>query len=224
MLALLVSGALLAQDNGKAIKTTKSILAFHAGPSFPLGDFKSTNLDNEQAGFAKNGFTIDLNYGYRLSEYTGIAAAVFFNKYKAHNVEIEVDMGDELPQTIALEMDNWQFYGISAGPIFTFDLGNNIFTDLRLMGGIANAKTPTIVYDDYLAAKKDWGTAPVIQGGLSLRIGTGNSLFIFGNVDYTYMKPKFQIEYLEGYEDEGPERIHQKISVLNVSGGIGFRF
>lgn len=222
-LVLLVSGAMLAQGS-KETRVTKSILAFHGGPSFPMGDFKDNNIDNEEAGFAKTGFTIDLNYGYQFHKNAGIAAGVFFNKYKASNVTIEIIDGSEVPELVDLKLDNWQFYGITAGPMLTFDLAKSIAADLRVMGGIANAKTPTIVYEHTVAADKDWSVAPVIQGGLNLRIGTSNSLFVFAGVDYMYMKPKFDINFLEGYEEDAPDRVHQKISVLNLTGGIGIKF
>jgi len=219
-LVLLVSGAMLAQGS-KQTGIMKSTLAFHAGPSFPMGDFKDNNIDNEEAGFAKTGFTIDLNYGYQFHKNAGIGAAVFFNQYNATDETFDFTVGERNGELITLSMDNWKLYGITAGPMLTFDLGKNIMTDLRLMGGVANAKTPKISYEGETMVKAEWNFAPVLQGGLDLRIGTGKNMFIFTNVDYMYMKPEFQLEDYEGNE---LDKVKQKISVLNLTGGIGIKF
>lgn len=223
-IVLLVSGTILAQGSAKTTATaTKSVLAFHAGPSFPVGDFGSNDFDNEQAGFAKTGFTIDLNYGYQFHPNAGIAASVFYNKYNMHNVVMDIVLEGRLNEEVTLDiMDNWQFYGITAGPMLTFGLAKNIWTDLRLMGGVVNTKSPKISYEGELLEKAHWSIAPALQGGLDLRFGTGKNMFIFTNLDYLYMKPEFTASSSEWF-DEG-EKFKQKISVLNLTGGIGIKF
>ncbi len=213
MLVLLVSGAMLAQES-KQTGITKSTLAFHAGLSFSMGDFKSSDFENVEAGFAKTGFTINLNYAYQFHKSAGIAASVFYNKYKLNQEKINEMFSD-------VEADHWQYYGITAGPMLTFELNKSVFTDLRLMGGMANVNSPRAEEDGEIVLDEEWAWAPVLQGGINLRIDAGKNFFVFTSLDYQYTKPKFEIEPIVGVIED---RVHQKVSVLNASGGIGFKF
>ncbi len=210
--ALLVSGAMMAQGS-KGKMTPKSFLAFHGGPSFTIGDFNSTDENNEKAGFAKTGLNLNLNYGYLFNKNIGITAAGFYNRYN-------LDKGflHDLPGT---DLDHWQFYGLSVGPMFSHAINDKMAVDLRIMGGVANANTPRFTFDGELLIKEDWKMAFMFQGGLDLRINTGGNVFIFTNADYMGMQPEFKIEDITGTE---VDRRHQTISVINVTGGVGIKF
>ena len=68
---------------------------------------------------------------------------------------------------------------------------------------------------------KDWGIGPVIQAGLNLKIDAGKQVFVFLATDYQYMRPEFNL--IEIFTDES-DKVYQKISVLQATAGIGFRF
>ena len=88
LMALLISGALMAQG-GKEQMKSKSFLTLHGGPSFTTGFFASTNFSNTLSGFAKTGFNIDLNYGYHFSKMAGITGSVFYGRYNLNKAAIE---------------------------------------------------------------------------------------------------------------------------------------
>jgi hypothetical protein len=120
-------------------------------------------------------------------------------------------------------MDHWQWYGLSVGPMINHELADNIFVDLKVMGGIANANSPRVTYDKTEVVKEDWSVTPLFQTGLDMRIGLGNNVFVMINADYLYMKPKFTMNYdIEG--EVWTESAKQKMSVINLTGGIGIRF
>lgn len=217
--ALLLGGAAGAQGS-VAKKEMRSLLTFHAGPSFPVGDFSSTNFDNEYAGFAKTGLTLNLNYTYQFQKTVGVTGAVFYNR---NNTQKTISLAVEEGPDVTLHLDHWQFYGISAGPQLSFELAPKLFTDLRVMGGIANANSPEITYEGMVMAKEDWSVAPVLQGGLNLRYNTGERFFVYTGVDYLYLKPTFKYVYADIAEMPSQE-IEQKIAVLNITAGVGIRF
>lgn len=217
--ALLLGGAAGAQGS-VAKKEMRSLLTFHAGPSFPVGDFSSTNFDNEHAGFAKTGVTLNLNYAYQFQQTLGVTGAVFYNR---NNTQKTISLAVEEGPDVTLHLDHWQFYGISAGPMLSFELAPQLFTDLRVMGGIANANSPEITYEGMLMAKEDWSVTPVLQGGLNLRYNTGKKFFVYTGVDYLYLKPTFKYVYADIAEFPSQE-IEQKIAVLNITAGVGIRF
>lgn len=54
-----------------------------------------------------------------------------------------------------LKLDHWQWYGISAGPMFTQKIYKDVFFNLRAMGGLANVNTPKISLENTLLIKED---------------------------------------------------------------------
>jgi hypothetical protein len=224
--ALLVSGALLAQEAKETKVVKKSFLILNAGPSFPVGVFNAKDFNkNENAGYAKTGFTINLNYGYQFHKNAGATAALFFNNYNADQlVLIPANGGGEggPSQPVSLQLDHWKLWGLAAGPMLTFDISENIKSDLRLMGGIVNANSPKAVGAGQSLAKEDWRIAGVFRGGLDLRFNTGGNVFVFTNADYMYTKPKFKIEFGSGVNDVFTRK--QKMSAINLTGGVGVRF
>ncbi|GAB2828485.1 outer membrane beta-barrel protein [Ferruginibacter profundus] len=219
-IALLVSGALQAQET--AAKTEKkSFLVLHGGAALPVGDFSSNNTGNDKAGFATTGYTINLNYGYHFEKTAGITASVFYNHYNTHNFSMSFVEGTG---TIALDMDHWKFYGITAGPMLSIEVSPAVCADLKVMGGIANANSPKITYQGIVMAEGDWSWAPIIQGGVNLRINTGSPVFVFVNADYQYLKPKFTYNYSNIGDQQVTDKIAQPISAVNASAGIGINF
>lgn len=56
-------------------KTNELSLSF--GPSFPLGDYSNTSLNNKFSGFAKTGQAISINYSRRLKNNLGLEAMLY---------------------------------------------------------------------------------------------------------------------------------------------------
>lgn len=220
---LLAGGALLAQGS-KVKNDYKSFLFFHGGPSFPVGDFASKSMsDNANAGFANTGFNFNLDYGYRVQKNIGFTASIFYNKYKVDEKSIQFK-DDETNQVIPVNMDHWQFYGISAGPMFSFQPAQKIWTDLKIMGGIVNANAPMIRVMGMDATKEEWKVGAILQAGVNLRFDISNRLFISTSADYLYMDPKFKYSYTDLVEGLVSEDFHQKMTAVNVTAGIGVKF
>jgi hypothetical protein len=60
-----------------------------------------------------------------------------------------------------------------------------------------------------------------MQGGANIRVKMNDSrLFIFANMDFTYLYPDFTVT---SYDNSFTEKIKQRMSVLNLTGGVGFR-
>ncbi len=216
MLSLLVSGVMLAQESGKTNKMN-SVLAFHVGPSAPMSDFRSTSFDNFEAGFAKTGFTLNLSYGYQMYPNFGISTEVFYNKYNLDEEKIKSVFS-------MVDVDHWQFYGITAGPVVRFDLGSGISSNLRVMGGAANVNSPKAMIDGDLEMDEEWSWTTVVKAGLDFRFDVGKQFQIFTGVDYMYMRPGFPGFDIEPGEGLIESTIHQRISAVNATVGFGFRF
>jgi hypothetical protein len=218
-LALLIGSVLTAQESKNTVNK-HSFLALHAGPSFPVGAFGSNNPGNENAGLAKTGYTIAMNYGYRFNSPLGVEVSAFYNHYGTQKMVLNVDVGDGT-ETIDMTLDDWYLYGISLGPSLEFNPAKTMRAGFHVMGGVANVRLPAFYFDGEDATKADWGIGPVIQAGMNLKFDAGKQVFFFINGDYQYMRPVFNI--LDLWTDES-EKGYQKISVLQATAGIGIRF
>lgn len=233
-MALLVSGAILAQGEKKAT-TGKSFLAFHAGPSIPVDEYAAKTFSTDGffggGGFANTGYSINLRYDYRFTENFGLGASVFYNNNKLNNRAfvnqlnlIYEESGFPIDAT-GLKLDHWKWYGITAGPALLYDVSKNVTAGLRIMGGIANANSPKVTYEGENIFGEDWSYAAVFQGGMDVRIGVGGNVFVFANADYTYLKPRFEKVYIDPIlEEQYTETGYQKMSVVNLTAGLGIRF
>ncbi len=228
--SMLIYGMLLAQDNGKVVAEKKSYIAFHGGPSFPIGDFgkKGTantegELVNEGAGFAKTGYNFNLNGGYLFTRNAGVTVGVFYNKYSTKPFTMTIPDGEI--QSISLDMGNWQYYGFAAGPLMSFDVNKNISSAVKVMAAAVSVKSPNISYNDIVMAEGSTNWAPALAGGIDFRFNTGKDWFLYANAEYMYMQPRFTYTYSSEIADLGTtEKVKQKISVVNVNVGVGFSF
>ncbi|MGE5108895.1 MAG: hypothetical protein ACM3H8_15255 [Sphingobacteriales bacterium] len=233
MIVLLISGTMMAQKV-EVKKEARHFLALHGGVSIPLGDFGSTSLNpsssliaDKGAGFAKTGFNINLTYGYKITDPIGITASAFYNNHKLDISAIQREMEKELDVPTgtlnSLKMDHFQWYGISAGPMFTQNISSAILFNLRVMGGVANVNSPKTEFENSLLIKEDWSAAPLFRGGVDFLFDVGGNLYIFTSADYLYMKPKFTMQAT--IENETfTETAKQNIAVVNLSGGLALRF
>jgi hypothetical protein len=57
-------------------KRDKSLLSLTFGPSLPLGDYHSTDINNSKAGFAGFGGNVNISYAHLLHKNFGIAASL----------------------------------------------------------------------------------------------------------------------------------------------------
>ncbi len=206
-----------AQEKTSTTPEKYQYLAVHLGAGFPVGDFGSNTTSNEEAGFAKTGFNIGVQYGYKLGKNLGLGAGAFYNYFNAAKTVSVPDNGG----TITVSLDHWQYFGLTVGPVVTLDLDDKVSLDLRAMAGVASANAPRVKYQGNALLKEDWSTTPVMQGGANIRVKTNNSrIYVFANADFTYLEPDFTIT---SYDDSFTEKIKQRMSVLNLTGGVGFR-
>jgi len=193
----------------------KSHLSVQPGISFPLGNFTSRDLSNEDAGFAVAGFAIDLAFQYAFDKNVGIAAQGFYNRNDVAIRKLRDQIG--LPN---LSLDHWQFLGLAAGPVFTYPISDKVKGDFRLMAGFATANSPDISTNGTILAPEDWSGAGVFQTGINCRVDLGSNAFFIGGLDYRYLSPKFKTDS----EVIGIVEATQKISTLKLGIGLGIAF
>lgn len=205
----------IAQD--KTVTTEKSnFLIITAGPSFPFGDFSSSNMDNEDAGGAKNGYNIELKFGHNFDNIFGLSAAAAYSSIPVHKSSF-AEYGPDI------SVDPWQYFSILVGPRVTGTLSPKTFFDFSVLSGAAFVNSPKITYQNETVADKDEATAVPLKLAADLRFRLNNTGYLFGGVNYIYMKPDFTVISLFPTEPQTVE-FKQKMSIVNVNLGIGFSF
>ena len=198
----------VAQNSGA--KGKMGFVSFSAGPSFPIGDFSSSSGNNDQAGFAKTGFNLDLYGGYHLASNVGIAASFFYSRYGLDN---------SLVSGTTASVDHWQYYGLVVGPMITEPLSDNILADFTIMSGIVNANSPKLTYNGEELVSEDWTVAVPVRLSADLRFQFAKNGYFITGVNYIYLDPKFKFTSLGE-----TVTAHQKITTVNLTAGIGFGF
>jgi hypothetical protein len=211
-LAIMICFATLAQeDNGN---NKKSFLSLNLGASIPIGDFSSATLNNEEAGFALTGISLDMNYLYHFTKNVGLAASGFYNMNG-----LDISKLREATGVRTLKMDHWQFIGLAAGPAFSFEMSPKVTGDIRIMGGVATANSPDVTTNGSTLVPEDWGTSGLFQAGLGCRVKIGANTYFSGGVDYRYLQPTFKVKV-----DTETISAEQNMSLLNICVGLGFKF
>ena len=216
LLPFFVLTQLKAQETEKrSTPSPKNYLSLQVGPALSTGDFARKDIDNDQAGFAKTGFALDLNYTYQLNENIGLAASAF---YTINSLAIKKIR--ELTGVNTLKTDHWQSIGLVAGPAFSYSFSDKVRTDLRIMGGITSANSPDVRTNGFLLADEDWVTAALFQTGVGVRVDLGKQAFFASHLDFRYINPRFDITVSTGEK----EIRRQQMSTLNLTCGVGVRF
>ncbi len=211
--ALVVSGVLMAQGS-KSKVVPKSFIALHPGLSVPTAEFNRKDANDEKAGYAQPGFTINLDYGYDLSRNVGLSVMAFYGR---HNLD-KTDLFNLLP---GVNVDHWQYFGIMAGPRFYHSLSDKAVGGFRMMVGVNRVNSPEFTYEGTPILAADWAWSAVYMGGVDARFTIADNFFIFTSADYRWTEPEFKLKYPDG---GGSNRAHQNVSVFNLTGGVGMRF
>ena len=213
----LTSLTVSAQEN-EVQKENKFFVAFTGGPSFPIGQFGDSKLTetNDEAGFAKTGYNLNLNFGYQATENFGLALSMMYARH-----QLDMDGIHQIDPTI--KADHWQYYGILIGPIVTAPISEKVKLDFKVLGGASNVNFPLISVENLVSSKENWATAFTWQIGTNLRYNFSPNACFISNLDYTYTKPK--TTYLIGSNgDSIKEEVQQKMGIVNFTIGIGIRF
>jgi hypothetical protein len=198
-------------------------LTLTGGPSIPLGDFASTDLYNEQAGFAKTGLNLDLQGGYYFTKNVAVSGSAFFSQYTLDEQKLTEQFAQEFPGSqFTLSVDHWQYYGIVVGPMITLDLSPRTFLDFDFMTGLANAnspKTEVTLEGTQATQSEDWTAVVPLRIGTTARFQIGKKGYLGAGLHYMYMKPEF-----EATVAGETSKFQQKIEAVNVTFGVGIRF
>jgi len=145
LLFLLLFGSVLSGQNASDPLHPKFFLGVSYGTSFSVLDFADTDINNPNAGFAKNGNKIDLYGGTFLGKRVTLSGTL---RYQSFATEIE-DLIDTFNLTypnsdFSGSTENWQTYYLLAGIAYRVSIGKRINFFPRFGFGPLVAQNPGI--------------------------------------------------------------------------------
>lgn len=203
-------------QNDRGPTDSKTFIGITAGPSFPIGDYGSTGEDNENAGMARTGYNITLQFGHRLGTTVGLGASAFYTQHKVDNPFD--NMGGEGTVTVK----DWSYYGLTVGPLLTMNVAPKAFMDFSVQAGLAEARSPKISVSyggETVGVNSDKAWTVPVKLDANLRFALGARAQLLAGVNYLYMRPEFKVEAM-GYS----ETAKQSMSALGVNLGVGLGF
>lgn len=214
------------QDNLQ--KSRKFFAAVSGGIGIPVGLFGSKNVDpNSEAGLAKPGYNINVHSGYQLQRDFGIASTIFFSEFNVDQSAI-----DKLTSgsSASVSADHWQYWGIAVGPMATFNLNSEFVLNIKTLIGYSRANMPQIMAttaNNIVGATSTtpdkWTDAFTWQFGTDVRYRFGKNAFVFSNLDYNYMRPRWKYDVTLNGTNQSVD-LKQNMGVIDLDLGVGLEF
>ncbi len=216
---------------GHAQNEHPAYLGISIGNCTPIGDFADNTFETAQAGAAMQGFSFDLNAGYRFAKHLGVLAMVRrqTNKFDTQ-AWADFESGETNSDLVKAESDNWRRTGAMAGVFGVLPLGleNKVALEGRVMGGFMSATSPKqmLTIDDFQRSVSEANASSFAYlGGLGLVLHPSSRLTISLTADYTASSHDFtgvEIELNTGQQEK--KDFTRKIETLTVAIGARYRF
>jgi hypothetical protein len=203
----------------------RGYIGISIGPSFPFSDFASKDFDNEQAGFAKNGFNGNISGAYRLGKRFGLAGMLFGTKNAFNESAFSA-----IVNYLDIQSTTWQSNGFMVGGYYSAGSSKTTF-EMRLLIGYSNAKLPEIIangYDQsgYPAQVKQ---ESVEAGNLCSDLGFGlktrlsQKMSFIGSLDFYSSEPEFaNVRTYINNDLFSTDTFSEPINVINITIGVAF--
>lgn len=207
----------------------KNMIGLNIGASIPSGDFALIDGNNENAGFALPGLSVDINYNTFLNDHLAlallwgsIANPIDVNELAGYYNSVTNNM------TWSVNADNYESGSLLGGLLFCVPLNKVDFT-LRGLAGYSYSKSPElrmIGTGKFISITQSEAKAEAFAFcvGTGFRIHLGGVVALNLNADYYSTKPEFDITATSSTGDFVFSTAEQKINAINLTMGIGFKF
>ncbi|MCX6275903.1 MAG: outer membrane beta-barrel protein [Bacteroidetes bacterium] len=221
-----------------------AVLEIGYGVSVPFGKFESTDVNDSASGYATAGTCLNVMFTYLVNKNFGVAAMINstanrlytegvknrFNSYIKENIGDDAVISD-------IHLEKWNTMAYMAGGYVTYPLQKASF-NLQLLAGYSRTKYPevdvTVFKDTSFDAisvnqsSDEVASAFCINVGAGLKYNISDIMCLCVNANFFSSYPEFEkVVTSSTYQGNTPDeyhRVHQRISQLNVTAGIGFRF
>lgn len=218
-----------------------AVLEIGYGVAVPFGKFESTSVTDSASGYATAGTNLNVMFSYLVGKNFGVAAMIsssanrlntegIKNKFETYADKIEGNVSD-------LHYEKWSTIAYMAGGYVTYPLQKASF-NLQLLAGYSRTTYPEL--NAVIYSKLDSNAVEVSQyasgvasafclnAGAGLKYNISDIMCLCVNANFLSTYPEFESvvttsTFQSGTPDEY-HKVHQRVSLLNVTAGIGFRF
>lgn len=241
LLVFLLSTSL--QSIAQTYNERSALLEIGYGVAIPFGKFESIDVTDSASGYATSGTNLNVLFTYMVNKKIGISAMISssvnrlnesgvkskFNIY-AKNFGAECFISD-------IQMAKWNTTAYMIGAQYIQPLQKAAF-NVQLLGGYSRSEFPevnAVVYKDTTinAITVDQFAESVASSfcfniGAGLKYNVSEIMCINVNANYFSSYPKYDDITTEsvyaGTKTAEHYGYHQRISLLNLTAGLGFRF
>ena len=206
----------------------KGFVSINLGPAIPMGDFGSTALNNEDAGFAKTGYFADLSFGYKLGTNIGVGATL---RTQSNGIDKDAILSFYqifgISEEITIKADPYSCNGLLGGLYGSFPIKGKTSFDFRGFVGFMSCERPEITMSITAFGFTESFTLPGASGtsfayllGAGLKIDVSNRVCLNTGIDFLSTSPEFKLEDPDTGE---VDKYTQSISTINIGVGVGLR-
>jgi hypothetical protein len=202
----------------------KGSLEFSLGPAFPFGEFSYKQIRDAESGYAENGISLATSFIYRLKRQFGLVTMISVNISGLDETSIAHKYWQpEFGYDWTLEPSHW----ISTAYLTGFDIILPMLRsdfNFRLLGGFATTRLPGLsgsAYNFHREASKD--NAVAWSAGAGFTYQSFKKVTLSFRMDFFQTYPVLDEVWTSDIGPSGKGKIFQKIGILKLTAGFGFR-
>lgn len=223
----------------------KSQIGINLGSSFSTGNFGSTDFDESESAYAKNGISSEISFSYTFHPKIGLTALWRgqVNRIDIGNYAQDLAnyFGAGYPAgttSVNVETSGYSLRGMMAGIYGSFPILDKLSFQPRLLVGISTAILPEITTKSYymkdllttfIQSRAETTTFSYIVGA-GLKLDVSNSVSLLLHIDRCVARPNWEnvkvtgIGHITGTVDVNNYDFEYTFTTNNIIGGLGFRF
>lgn len=240
LLFILVSGRLC---YSQTYNERPAVLEIGYGVAVPFGKFELADVKDSASGYATAGTCLNVMFTYLVNKYLGVAAMINSTANRLFTEGVKNRFNQYLKKNIPgavisdIHLEKWNTMAYMAGGYVTYPLQKASF-NFQLLAGYSRTKYPDVdvtVFKDtsfdaisVSQSSDEVASAFCINFGAGLKYNISEFMCLSVNANFFSSYPEFKkVVTSSTYLGNTPEeyhKVHQRISQLNVTAGVGFRF
>lgn len=203
------------------------------GPSFPVGDLGSKDVDKEGAGWANPGLVGELTFGYTLGNGHFGLMGIVRGQSNAMDADGFEDELQNIDPTIEwdVEAESWKLGGVMFGMFGSLPVSPKAYFEPRFLLGFMRATSPEYTLNASYMGTSIWvkqsdatAAALAFLVGAGFKFDIGTNVYLLANLDYLGTNPEFKnIELTASDGSRFTDTFSQKMGTFNMSLGIALK-
>lgn len=128
---------------GHCLKGDVGYVGFSIGPSIPIGDFSSNDINNPNSGYANTGSKMEINGGFNVYESTDLVMKLFYSVNNYDATSLTKKLATDNPGTTWTSSGrSWDLVGFMVGVNYSYPFRNRFVGDVKFQTGMMKSSTP----------------------------------------------------------------------------------